>query len=150
MLTDIVNKGKAAACKIKHANSLLKVDENGLRWTDSKTAEAFSCTKHTVANIRQRYVQLGTKAALRRKTRKKWSLSTDQTNSCGEEFTADFGRDLAIFPLNQNTALCQQCLTQAVPFIYKQQSCTTWSFSFCSPLFILRCGSGNPLLKKRV
>ena len=68
-LQELVSTGKAAAYKIKHANILLKIDINGQKWTDEKAAEAFSCHRHTVANIRQRFVEKGLEAALNRKSR---------------------------------------------------------------------------------
>ena len=52
----IVSTGQAAAYKIKHANILLSVDVNGWDWTDEEAAKAFSCHRHTVANVRQRLV----------------------------------------------------------------------------------------------
>ena len=66
-LEEIVRKGKAAAYKIKHANILLKVDVNGLGWSDEKTAQAFECHVNTVKNVRQRLVEGGLEAALERK-----------------------------------------------------------------------------------
>jgi transposase len=66
-LTEMVSKGKTAAYKIKHANILLKADENGPAWTDQKIAEAFSTHADTVASIRQRFVEQGLEAALGRK-----------------------------------------------------------------------------------
>lgn len=68
-LTQLIDKGKAAARKIKHANVLLKIDADGPNWSEAKAAEAFSCSPRTVFNIRQRFVELGLEAALARKTR---------------------------------------------------------------------------------
>jgi hypothetical protein len=68
-LQELVSTGKAAAYKIKHANILLNIDVNGQQWTDEKAAEAFSCHRNTVANIRQRFVEKGLEAALNRKSR---------------------------------------------------------------------------------
>jgi transposase len=65
-LQDLVSTGQAAAYKIKHANILLSVDVNGLGWTDEEAAKAFSCHRHTVANVRQRLVEQGLEAALER------------------------------------------------------------------------------------
>jgi transposase len=67
MLEEIVSKGKAAAYKIKHANILLKVDVNGLGWSDEQVAEAFGCHNNTARNVRQRLVEEGLDAALERK-----------------------------------------------------------------------------------
>jgi transposase len=65
-LQDLVSTGQAAAYKIKHANILKSVDVNGLGWTDEEAAKAFSCHRHTVANVRQRLVEQGLEAALER------------------------------------------------------------------------------------
>lgn len=65
-LKDLVSTGQAAAYKIKHANILLSVDVNGWGWTDEEAAKAFSCHLHTVANVRQRLVEKGLEAALKR------------------------------------------------------------------------------------
>ena len=70
-LTEFVNKGQAAAAKIKHANVLLKVDADGPNWCDVQTAEAFSCRARTVSNLRQRFVEQGLEAALGRKPRER-------------------------------------------------------------------------------
>lgn len=66
-LTELVNKGQAAAYKIKHANVLLKVDADGPNWRDTQAAEAFSCAPRTVASLRERFVEHGLEAALERK-----------------------------------------------------------------------------------
>lgn len=66
-LATLVNRGRSAAYRIKHANVLLKVDANGPGWTDAETADAFGCHLNTVANIRQRLVEHGLEAALNRK-----------------------------------------------------------------------------------
>lgn len=66
-LLSIINLGKGRAYRIKHANILLKADETSDNWTDKQIAEAFSCHPNTVANVRQRFVELGLEAALGRK-----------------------------------------------------------------------------------
>ncbi|WP_133513389.1 helix-turn-helix domain-containing protein, partial [Candidatus Thiosymbion oneisti] len=66
-LSELVNKGQAAAYKIKHANVLLKVDANGPDWNDVQAAEAFSCAPRTVSSLRERCVEHGLEAALERK-----------------------------------------------------------------------------------
>lgn len=68
-LNEVVNKGKAAAQKIKHANVLLKVDADGPAWSDVQTAAAFNCSLRTILSIRQRFVEKGLTAALERKPR---------------------------------------------------------------------------------
>jgi hypothetical protein len=68
-LLELIDKGKAAARKIKHANVLLKIDAEGLNWGDVQAAEAFCCSPRTVFTIRQRCVEFGLDAALERKPR---------------------------------------------------------------------------------
>lgn len=63
----LIKKGKAAAYKIKHANILLKTDEEGPAWIDKRIAEAFGCHVQTVKNVRQRFVTEGLERALGRK-----------------------------------------------------------------------------------
>ena len=66
-LEAMVTKGRAAAYKIKHANILLAADVNGPAWPDGRIAEAFSCHRRTVENVRRRLVEEGFEAALQRK-----------------------------------------------------------------------------------
>jgi transposase len=66
-LEAMVQKGKAAAYKIKHANILLAADVNGPAWPDRQVAEAFCCHLRTVENVRRRLVLEGLAAALERK-----------------------------------------------------------------------------------
>jgi len=66
-LTELVSKGQATAYKIKHSNVLLKVDAEGPNWSNEQTAEAFSCAPRTVFTVRERFVEQGLEAALRRK-----------------------------------------------------------------------------------
>lgn len=70
-LADLVKKGKrkVAAKKRLHAQILLKADEGaaGPAWTDARVAEAFDVHPRTVHNVRQRFVEEGLEAALRRK-----------------------------------------------------------------------------------
>ena len=68
-LRALVNTGKAAAYKIKHANILLKADADGPGWTDAEIAEAFGCHARTVENVRRRFGLDGLEAALERKQR---------------------------------------------------------------------------------
>ena len=60
-LTELVNKGKAAAYKRVHAQILLKTDisEKGPCWTDKKISEAFDVSLRTVERVRQRLVEGG-------------------------------------------------------------------------------------------
>jgi transposase len=66
-LAKFVKKGKGMAYKIKHANMLLQIDADGPAWTDEQTAAAFRCHVNTVRNVRQRFVEQGLEAALKRK-----------------------------------------------------------------------------------
>ena len=68
-LMALITKGKSAAQKIKHANIMLKADVDGPAWTDDRIAGVFSVHKHTVANIRQRFVEQGLEVALNRQKR---------------------------------------------------------------------------------
>lgn len=70
-LQSIVSKGKAAACKILHANILLKADRgsDGPGWKDRDIAEAFGCHRTTVENLRKQLVTQGFEAALERAKR---------------------------------------------------------------------------------
>jgi len=68
-LTQLVSKGQDKAYRIKHANLLLAVDENGPNLTHQAAAKAFSCHLNTVSNLCQRFVEQGLEAALERKKR---------------------------------------------------------------------------------
>jgi len=78
-LLDMVNKGKAPAYKIKHANILLKTDqgEYGENWTDKKIAKAYNCQSNTVYNVRKRFVEEGFERALGRNKRKNYKRKLD-------------------------------------------------------------------------
>lgn len=68
-LDTLVRKGKASALTITRARILLKADqgENGEAWTDAQVAEALNVAPKTVFNVRQRWVEEGLEASLRRK-----------------------------------------------------------------------------------
>lgn len=66
-LTAMIDKGRTAAYKIKHANILLAADADGPAWTDEKIAEAYHCRIRTVTNVRQRLVERGLEGAINRK-----------------------------------------------------------------------------------
>jgi hypothetical protein len=66
ILTELVNKGRTAAYKIKHANILLNVDADGPNRPDETIASVLNCPSNTVRNVRQRFVELGLEAALDR------------------------------------------------------------------------------------
>jgi len=57
----LVNKGRVAARKRRHAEILLKADqgEYGSAWNDRKIAEAFNIGRCTVERVRQRLVEEG-------------------------------------------------------------------------------------------
>jgi len=69
-LLQLVSTGQCNAQKIKHANILLAVDEteNG-KVSDADVAKQFHCHAHTVANIRERFVEESFESALERKKR---------------------------------------------------------------------------------
>lgn len=82
-LTALVNKGKAAAYKRKHAEVLLKADQSnqGPGWSDKRISEAFDVGTRTVERIRQRLVEKGLQAAIERAkqlNRKAKKLDGDQ------------------------------------------------------------------------
>ena len=68
-LKTIINTGKSAAYRIKHAHILLKADANASNWPDEQIVEAFECHRNTVENVRKRSVLEGLEAALERKKR---------------------------------------------------------------------------------
>ena len=65
-LKKIVNIGKIAAHKRKHAQMLLKADqsERGPGWSDIQIAEAFDCHRTTVENLRKRLFEHGIDRAM--------------------------------------------------------------------------------------
>ncbi len=68
-LGELVNKGRAAAYKRKHAQILLKADiaeDSGPGWADQRIAEAYSVGVRTVERIRERLCTQGFDAALER------------------------------------------------------------------------------------
>jgi len=68
-LNELINKGKAAAYKRKHAQILLKADiaENGgPGWTDQRIAEAFNVSLRMVERIRERLCEHGLEVAINR------------------------------------------------------------------------------------
>ena len=68
-LRALVRKGKAAAYQLTHARVLLQADQkrSRRRVTDQAVAAAVDVGPATVARIRQRFVEEGLEAALRRK-----------------------------------------------------------------------------------
>lgn len=59
VLKELIGKLKGSSQKARRAQVLLKADTDGPNWTDSKIAEAFSCRRQTVENLRQRFVERG-------------------------------------------------------------------------------------------
>jgi transposase len=68
-LQAMIAAGKAAAQALAHARILLKADEadGGPAWPDHRIAEALEVSVATVERVRQRLVERGLDAALRRK-----------------------------------------------------------------------------------
>ena len=62
-LTKVVNTGKIAAHKRKHAQMLLKADQSS-GWSDIQIAEAFDCHRTTVENLRKRLIEHGLDKAM--------------------------------------------------------------------------------------
>jgi transposase len=72
-LRDLVDKGKAAAYRRRHAQIFLKADEGkkGPAWSDTQIAEAFEVHRTTVERLRKRCVEEGLAAALERQKRRR-------------------------------------------------------------------------------
>lgn len=68
-LLEMVQKGTAAAYKIKHANIMLASDENGENLSADKVARAYHCHRQTVYDVRKRFVERGLAVAIGRKKR---------------------------------------------------------------------------------
>jgi transposase len=78
-LQRLVNKGKVAGYKIRHAQILLKADQsrNGPTWPDEQIADVFNTHGATVRRLRQRFVEEGLEAALQRKKRQNYTRKLD-------------------------------------------------------------------------
>jgi Homeodomain-like domain len=68
-LLEVMKKLNGSSQKVRRAQILLKVDENGPAWTDSRVANAFGCRRQTVEMIRQRWVESGFQETLEGKKR---------------------------------------------------------------------------------
>lgn len=70
-LKRLVDTGKEAALKRKHAQILRQADESeaGPRWDDNEIAEAYGVHRGTVERVRQRLVEQGLAAAINRAPR---------------------------------------------------------------------------------
>lgn len=68
-LIGITRKGTASAQKIRHAEILLKLDENHNEkpWTVNEIVEAYHSNATTVCSVAQRFVEEGVESALNRK-----------------------------------------------------------------------------------
>lgn len=63
-LKRIVHTLDGCSQRIRRANILLAVDENGPNWSDTQAAEAYHCFYNTVKNVRRRFAKEGFEAAL--------------------------------------------------------------------------------------
>ena len=68
-LIDVVKRLKGSSQKVRRVQILLKADVRGPNWTDEKIAQAFSCRRQTVENLRKRLVTEGFRVALDGKPR---------------------------------------------------------------------------------
>ena len=62
-LVGVVKTLKGSSQKVKRAQILLTADAQGPNWTDAKIADAFSCRRQTVEEVRQRLVSEGFEVA---------------------------------------------------------------------------------------
>ena len=69
LLEEVIKKFKGSSERVRRAQILLKADADGPGWADQKIAEAFSCRRKTVENVRASFVTEGFEATLNRKTR---------------------------------------------------------------------------------
>lgn len=68
-LRGLTRKGKTSALKQRHARILLKTDQGpqGEHWTDEEIQRVLDVNRSTVERLRERFVEEGLEAALRRK-----------------------------------------------------------------------------------
>lgn len=71
ILTEVVSRLNGSPQKVRRAQILLKADVNGFKWTDSLIADAFSCSRQTVENVRKRFVEVGFEVTLHGKKRER-------------------------------------------------------------------------------
>ena len=76
-LEQVVQVGRAAAQRIRHAHILLAVDESpgGTKMKDAAAAQAFGVSVRTVELLRERLVEEGLDAALERKKQVRPSIA---------------------------------------------------------------------------
>lgn len=58
-LHEVIKRLSGSSQKVRRAQILLKADADGPNWTDAQIAEAFSCRRQTVENIRKRLTERG-------------------------------------------------------------------------------------------
>jgi hypothetical protein len=70
-LKQMINHGRTAGYRVKHAQVLLALDEipENQEWTDKRIAGAYQCCERTVGELRKRFVEQGLTAAFERKKR---------------------------------------------------------------------------------
>jgi len=70
-LQNLVQKGKTAGYRIRHAQILLALDEipANEHWSDARIADAYGCRERAVGVLRKRFVEEGFQAAVGRKQR---------------------------------------------------------------------------------
>lgn len=71
ILSEVVSRLNGSPEKVRRAQILLKADVNGFNWTDSLIAEAFSCSRQTVENVRKRFTEVGFEVTLHGKKRER-------------------------------------------------------------------------------
>jgi Homeodomain-like domain len=69
ILKEVIKKLKGTSQRVRRAQILLKADADGPNWTDQRIAEAFSCRRQTVENVRESLVTNGFEVALNGKKR---------------------------------------------------------------------------------
>jgi hypothetical protein len=71
VLARLIQKGKTAGYRIRHAQILLALDEipSNEHWTDEKIGIAYGVKQRAVGVLRKRFVEEGFEAALERKKR---------------------------------------------------------------------------------
>ncbi|MDB5351792.1 MAG: hypothetical protein JWN86_3039 [Planctomycetota bacterium] len=93
-LQAMIAAGNAAAQALAHARILLKADQadGGPAWPDRRIAEALEVSVATIERVRQRLVEPGLDAALRRKEQDRpspWACGGDRTGSAMRGWTRD-------------------------------------------------------------
>ena len=78
-LKKLIQKGKVSGFRIRHAQILLKLDENPENngWTEEKIAKAYSSNPVSVSLMAKRFVEEGLKSALSRREQKNRARKID-------------------------------------------------------------------------